>query len=819
VEALIADIESEKWSASKKAQRIAAIVSSEAAKNGLSAEQRIAALEAVWKSYGIDLNLDPDSLVAKQQGEQYGVRLDANGLIDVAGAVDPAPSSTSGQGSTIGKIIAAIGTVAGIAGINSSDGGSGATNTTAGVGRGGNPESTTYIDPVTGLPTPVNPNDNATATQPQTPTEILSDITVDGSSNANTPVRASQATTTQNDVNTPVQVPPNTTTDAGTNTGSATTIGNATTISDGTPGGNVDPNAARNAEVLAEVDGIIGNGDLTDQQRIDQINQVAESKGIDMGSLITIAGASILGAGLVNIFSSSGSGSGSGSETGNGAGSQNTGGNTTNTGGDGSPSTTETVIGTIGSLLGAWLGYRAAGDAADAQTNAANRALDIFEANAITATGRINETTNTALSTVTTGATDARKNITDSSTSARDTLVQGGTMARGDITTARNNSTATLLAAFGLQKQEINSTALASSALISAAREASASAIMAGYSDGISGIESARDLSNQIIQESTDSAEEKIDVARAGAIAAQDRGVEAIRSDFQPYLDAGKVTVEGLEKLINDPETQRDFILNNPFFDEFANQAERRLLANQAAKGRVAAGETSKELRNQLLEYGNQLLNTAISQRQVLVNTGMNAAASVGNAELVRANAVSGIEQAAGQSLSQLVQTAGINKANIATNAGRDISELSVGRGKDLATIETQSARDLAQIETDRGTNITNLTGTNATQTANIENTAGANLATIATSSADKIANSFTGEGVNLANINTGEASANAELEANRGINEANILTGNAANTADVTLGSGNAEAAGIIGQSNQLKNGLLDLTTIALNR
>jgi hypothetical protein len=34
-----------------------------------------------------------------------------------------------------------------------------------------------------------------------------------------------------------------------------------------------------------------------------------------------------------------------------------------------------------------------------------------------------------------------------------------------------------------------------------------------------------------------------------------------------------------------------------------------------------------------------------------------------------------------------------------------------------------------------------------------------------------------------------------------------------------VTLGAGNAEAAGIIGGTNQLKNGLLDLTTIALNR
>ena len=839
LEGLIFDIKGNKEkSNAEKALRIAQIVGSQAERAGLDPSQRSAALTAVWSDFGINLNLDPDSDAARQAGSAYGVRQDENGLIDLAKVT---PDGSSG-GSTAANLVSAI--VKGISGIAIGGGSSGGGSATP-SGESGGTADPTLADLAVGEQTNAQKVDDILAAIDSGEVTVKQAAEAFGVSVE----EANRIIGEQREIRNPTGTDGTTTTDPTDGTigtmqqvyGPDGTVyanpqaavaagvtdytntmpnnsGGSTDAGDGNTGGENNPDnesiADRDARIAAEVQSVIDNAEMDEQAKIDAINGVAESNSMDLGKIATLAGAAIIGAGLGGIFSGS-SGGGSGGE-GSGTG-NNSGGNNTN-GGEPSGSNLESIISTVGGLLGAWLGYKAAGDATDAQTDAANRALDIFEENVDIATTGIDETTDTALADVAIGATTARGNITDSSTNARTALVAGGLMARDDITTARDNTTARLLESFGLQKEEINNTAVASSALISAAREKSAAAVMSGYSDAITGVESARDLSNKIIQDSTDSAEEKIDVARAGAVAAQDRGVKAIRSDFQPYLDAGKVTVEGLEKLVNDPEAQRDFILDNPFFDEFANQAERRLLANQAATGRVAAGETSLELRNRLLEFGNQLLDTAITQRQNLVNTGMNASAQVGNAEIIRANAVSGIEQAAGQSLAQLVQTAGINKANITTNAGKDIADLSVGRGKDLATIETTAGRDLASIETARGTNIANLTGSNATQISNNENAAAVNLADITTGTATQVANVYTREGANLANINTGEAAANAELEANRGINKANILTGNAANTADVVMGAGNVAAAGEIAQANSLKTGLLDLTTIALN-
>jgi len=473
------------------------------------------------------------------------------------------------------------------------------------------------------------------------------------------------------------------------------------------------------------------------------------------------------------------------------------------------------LLGLLGSIGSTVLQSQAAQDAANAQSEAAQRALDIFEKNAGIATAKLETTTGEAISTLEAGEAAARGDITGGTQAAIEAQRTGAVTGRADIIAGRDQARTDLIEAFGLQQDEINTAAAASSGFISEARETAVSAINRGFGEGISSVKSARDLANGIIQSSTTVAEEKLDLARAGAVAAQDRGLSAVRSDFQPFLDAGQVTIEGLERLVNDPETQRQFLLDNPFFDEIANQTERRLLANQAARGRVGTGGTQLELRNRLLEAGNQLLNTAINQRLAVVGVGQQAAGSIATAELNRANAVSAIEQTIGTSLADLVEQAGVNRANIQTQAGRDIANLQATEGERVAGVETGAARDLATIETTRGGDVSAAIAENARQIAAGERVAGGQLADIATTTGINEANILGAEGVNLANIATGAAAGTSTLQAAEGVNVANILTGEAANIADVTQTQGESVAAGIIGKTNAITSGITDLTNL----
>ena len=563
-----------------------------------------------------------------------------------------------------------------------------------------------------------------------------------------------------------------------------------------------DTETVNNARIGAEIREAMDNPNLSDTGKKAAIDKISTDNGV---SKEVIAG--IVGASAAAVIAGYGGG-------GSGNSNANSGGGETNI----SNLTTPQIIAGAGSLIGAWLGYKGAGDAADAQSKAAAAALAVFEKNAAASVVRLQDTANTAIKTIQGGAETSRNDIITGNETARSDIIAGGNVARGDVISARDKATQTLLDSFGLQKSEITNTALAASGLISAAREKAAGAITAGFSAGIAQIGTSRDIANKILQDSLTSAEEKMDVGRAGAIAAQDRGVAAVRSDFQPYLDAGRLTVENISNLVNNPQAQRDFILSNPFFDALAKKSEDALLKAKASVGKVGTGGTQIELQNEMLAIGNQLLDAAINRSLPLIQGGQNAAAQVAAAERARASAVSQIELSVGQSLAQLVQSTGVNRANVEQNAGNAIADLNVGQGRELAGIETRAGENLASIESTRGTQMANAISNNATQRAGVEIDAGNNLANLATSEGTALANSANTAGSNLANINTASTDAQARLQSNLGVNEANILTGNAANTADTLLGAGNATAAGIVGQTNALTNGLLNLGTIALN-
>lgn len=138
----------------------------------------------------------------------------------------------------------------------------------------------------------------------------------------------------------------------------------------------------------------------------------------------------------------------------------------------------------------------------------------------------------------------------------------------------------------------------------------------------------------------------------------------------------------GLSGLVTDPQQQLSFVQDNPFFEALAGRATETLLANQAAKGKLASGGTAEALQNSFLLLGTDLLNQNIGQRQNLANLGLGAA--TGQA---------GITQQAGQNIADLttqkgnIQAAGIVGARNAINEGRQgLIQLGAETGGSLGT-------------------------------------------------------------------------------------------------------------------------------------
>jgi len=119
----------------------------------------------------------------------------------------------------------------------------------------------------------------------------------------------------------------------------------------------------------------------------------------------------------------------------------------------------------------------------------------------------------------------------------------------------------------------------------------------------------------------------------------------------------------GLLDLVSNPEAQKNFVMQNPFFDALAKKSSDTLLANQAAKGKVGSGGTAEALQNSLLLLGSDLLNQNITQRQNIANMGAAAAAQTATATQGNANSISELYQSKGNS-----QAAGIMGANNAWN-------------------------------------------------------------------------------------------------------------------------------------------------------
>ena len=123
-------------------------------------------------------------------------------------------------------------------------------------------------------------------------------------------------------------------------------------------------------------------------------------------------------------------------------------------------------------------------------------------------------------------------------------------------------------------------------------------------------------IGNQLSAQSTADAAQK---AADAQVAAADRAV----GYQQPYTELGTNAVSKINEIQADPTA---YIQNNPLYNSLAEDAKRRLLANQAAKGKVGSGGTASALQDQLLQLGNGLVQQELGNLRADAGIGQNSA-------------------------------------------------------------------------------------------------------------------------------------------------------------------------------------------------
>jgi hypothetical protein len=95
-----------------------------------------------------------------------------------------------------------------------------------------------------------------------------------------------------------------------------------------------------------------------------------------------------------------------------------------------------------------------------------------------------------------------------------------------------------------------------------------------------------------------------------------------------PYNELGTNAAAQIQQIQADPG---GYVQNNPFYKSLADDAQQRLLANQASKGKVASGGTADALQTSLLNLGNGLVQQQVGTLQNQVNSGQTAASNTSN--------------------------------------------------------------------------------------------------------------------------------------------------------------------------------------------
>jgi len=116
----------------------------------------------------------------------------------------------------------------------------------------------------------------------------------------------------------------------------------------------------------------------------------------------------------------------------------------------------------------------------------------------------------------------------------------------------------------------------------------------------------------------------------------RDAANQAISGYLSPYNKLGTAAAQQIQDIQADPT---GYIQGNELYGTLAADAEQRLLANQAAKGKIASGGTASALQSELLGIGSGLVNQEVNTLQGQVNTGLSSATGSSNLATQASNA------------------------------------------------------------------------------------------------------------------------------------------------------------------------------------
>lgn len=179
------------------------------------------------------------------------------------------------------------------------------------------------------------------------------------------------------------------------------------------------------------------------------------------------------------------------------------------------------------------------------------------------------------------------------------------------------------------------STATAAS-LSAAAPSAGTSALGSGIMDSISNhlttsqiVPALLGAGNQVTTQAN------VDAAKEAA-GIQAASVDKAIAQQQPYSEAGQAALAKIQGINADPA---GYIKSSSLYSTLAADAERRLMASEAAKGRVGSGGTKAALQDRLLQIGNGLVQQDLNNLQTVANAGQTAASNTSNLLTQQGNA------------------------------------------------------------------------------------------------------------------------------------------------------------------------------------
>lgn len=154
-------------------------------------------------------------------------------------------------------------------------------------------------------------------------------------------------------------------------------------------------------------------------------------------------------------------------------------------------------------------------------------------------------------------------------------------------------------------------------------------------------------------------------------IAEQRAARESIQEDLAPFLSLGESNIGALQAFA-DPSQQASFVLNNPLFQQLAQDTTNRVMDRRAAQGILGSTGTASAVGKELLPLGIGFAQQQRANLLDLVRMGQNAAALQGSSTQQGADRITDLITGAGAAQS----AGGIGAANSMAQGGANIAGL-----------------------------------------------------------------------------------------------------------------------------------------------